>query len=316
MNGVKEFASVEEAYCECLSAVLDGGSIVSPRSSKSIERCGISFRIKNPRARLIFNPERRWSLGYAFGELLWHLSGSDDLDFISYYSSKWRRLSSHDKSTGSSYGHKIFSGKKPTRWLAAKALLTRDRDTRRCVIPIFLPTDLQTATTSKDVPCCTLLQFLIRDNKLCMINFMRSNDLMYGFTYDIFLFTFLQELMAVELGVKLGWYLHDVGSLHLYDKDIPWARRILSAEQSPPRSMTKLEQPEELIKVLRWERKLRKTKLTDQSLQFDVSPYWQSMLESLRFHKLRRAKASKEILVDALNRVGDPNYQKILRRFL
>ena len=46
-----------------------------------------------------------------------------------------------------------------------------------------------------------LFKFLIRDNKLNMITTMRSNDIYLGFTYDVFIFTLMQEILANELGM-------------------------------------------------------------------------------------------------------------------
>jgi thymidylate synthase len=71
---------------------------------------------------------------------------------------------------------------------------------------------------TKDIPCTLNLQFLLRDNKLNMIVNMRSNDIIWGLPYDLFVFTNMQEVVANTLGVELGWYLHRPGSLHLYKK--------------------------------------------------------------------------------------------------
>jgi thymidylate synthase len=46
---------------------------------------------------------------------------------------------------------------------------------------------------------------------------MRSNDAYWGLPHDVFAFTMIQEIVANELGYKLGSYKHLVGSLHLYD---------------------------------------------------------------------------------------------------
>lgn len=62
------------------------------------------------------------------------------------------------------------------------------------------------------------MQFLIREGKLNLIVCMRSNDIYLGFPYDIFNFSMFQEYIAGKLGVKLGEYIHVVGSLHYYKK--------------------------------------------------------------------------------------------------
>jgi len=68
-----------------------------------------------------------------------------------------------------------------------------------------------------DVPCTLTLQFMIRNDKLDMIVSMRSNDLLWGFSYDINQFAYIQKLLAGVLNVKLGQYIHHSNSLHIYD---------------------------------------------------------------------------------------------------
>jgi thymidylate synthase len=62
------------------------------------------------------------------------------------------------------------------------------------------------------------MDFKVRDNKLYMHTFMRSNDLVWGFQYDVFFFTLIQEIMANELNVELGSYNHTATSFHVYER--------------------------------------------------------------------------------------------------
>jgi len=56
-----------------------------------------------------------------------------------------------------------------------------------------------------------------RENKLDMIVTMRSNDLLWGFSYDINQFAYIQKLLAMIIGVGIGNYIHHSNSLHIYD---------------------------------------------------------------------------------------------------
>jgi hypothetical protein len=82
---------------------------------------------------------------------------------------------------------------------------------------------------SKDVPCTCLLQYFIRDGKLNAVTYMRSNDIILGTAYDVFVFTMLQEYIANALGVDMGAYTHVAGSLHIYEKNFDF---IESAQNS------------------------------------------------------------------------------------
>ena len=71
------------------------------------------------------------------------------------------------------------------------------------------------------------MQFLLRNGRLHLITTMRANDMYRGIVSDVFAFTFLQELMAAELGVEIGSYHHQVGSSHLYMSDFLRAMGLL-----------------------------------------------------------------------------------------
>jgi thymidylate synthase len=47
---------------------------------------------------------------------------------------------------------------------------------------------------------------------------MRSNDIWFGAGNDIPIFRWTQHMMAVCLGVPVGLYLHNVDSLHIYER--------------------------------------------------------------------------------------------------
>src|SRR5690606_23614249 len=94
---------------------------------------------------------------------------------------------------------------------------------RQCVVSLWTPHDLvmsamKSKQRPKDIPCTLTWKFYARNGKLNMCVDMRSNDLVLGMPYDIFAFTCIQRLIANELGVDVGDYVHTVGSLHLYEK--------------------------------------------------------------------------------------------------
>lgn len=99
-----------------------------------------------------------------------------------------------------------------------KNLLSIDPSSRQAVIHIKEPRNLLDNPT-KDVNCTVYLQFFVRDGKLYMITNMRSNDLWMGYPNDVLQFTAMQVRLAMELGLELGTYTHNAGSLHMYARD-------------------------------------------------------------------------------------------------
>lgn len=284
------YETLDAAFSAEIGHVLAAGRPVAPRGMGCREIEGRVIRLANPRARLITAVSRRWSLPYAVGEFCWHLSASDSLDQIGYYSKRWRELVDGDPHVrGSCYGRKLFRGVggRPNQWEAIRNLLRVDPDSRRAVLSILTPDDVADAAGSPDVPCCSTLQFLLRDGRLNLIATMRSNDLFIGFGYDIFFFTMLQELMACELGVDVGWYQHSAGSLHLYDRDLNAAERV-PASASVNAVMPPMARPEELAQVLQCEQLIREGPIPKPDMAFDVPPYWEPLVGALVFHRLRR----------------------------
>jgi thymidylate synthase len=217
--------SANEAWMHIIMDLNDGGRECSPRGLKIKEVENYSICIKNPKKRIITNPLRRMSLPYAFGELLWYLSARNDVAMMEYYSKRMRNFSDDGKTLNSAYGYRIF-GKHPmlpfNQWENVVELLTKDPDSRQAIIHLHTPNNKPT----KDEVCTLTLQFLIRNNKLDMVVNMRSNDVIWGFTYDVFSFTSFQELMANELGIKVGKYYHNAASMHIYEKDFKYLKTV------------------------------------------------------------------------------------------
>lgn len=174
--------------------------------------------IKDPTRNIIKSPDRDMPMRYAVGELLWYLSGSNRLSDISKFSTVWERMSDDGETLNSAYGKRIFEAYGFNQLEYIEKVLRAEPLSRQAVIHIKDPIDY-TEHPTKDVPCTMSLQFLIRNGKLNLTTYMRSNDIWTGFPYDVFCFTCLQILLAFRLGVDIGTYTHVTGSLHLYQRN-------------------------------------------------------------------------------------------------
>lgn len=225
---MSRFESLDSAYEALLLAALSSNCAPAPRGYPTRELSNVLLTIENPRARFITNPARRWSLPLAFGELAWHLAGSQDVEALASYASIWRHYANGSKIYGSCYGHKIFEtatfGK--SQWDLCREALISDPSTRRAVIQLYDAE--QNYPGSPDVSCVLNIQFVIRNGLLDATVLMRSNDVYFGFPYDVFFYSTLQELMAAEINQQLGAYHHFATSLHLYEKDVPKVEALLS----------------------------------------------------------------------------------------
>lgn len=80
---------------------------------------------------------------------------------------------------------------------------------------------------AKHVPCITTLDFKIRDRKLVLTSFLRSQDIYKKMYADILCLAKIQKNVADRLHVKIGSLCLDVVSAHIYEEDIKKAKEVL-----------------------------------------------------------------------------------------
>jgi thymidylate synthase len=279
------FDSMDEVQLAIFDYVLASGIRTKPRGMETLECAPVSFTLLSPRKRCISNPQRNWSLPLALGELAWHLSASDKVSSLAYYAPIWNSFADENgRITGSCYGAKIFSkGPTKSQWSEVRSILRKDPDTRRAILYF---SDPNTSFGSRDVACAISLQFLLRSGKLDAIVNMRSNDAVWGLPYDVFLFSFLQEMMAVELGTELGHYHHLVASMHIYDRHVALCRRVLEhpffLHDSAMQPMENLEEIQEFLALETAIRNARPAQVGN------LAPFWRGLLQVLYTFKESR----------------------------
>ena len=184
------------------------------RRNDTFEVIGVSATLTDPTACIIYNRVRKCDIGYLGAELAWYLSGTDSLENLRKYAPSYDNYSDDGHTANGAYG---------TRGLGLFELeamaqrIVENPTSRQHVIPIWRVRDQ--GSLSKDVPCTVSLQFLVRDEYLDLVVYMRSNDLYLGFLYDVPAFCMMLQLVAGLSGFKLGHYHHHVGSLHIYDRN-------------------------------------------------------------------------------------------------
>lgn len=197
-----------DAYAQARVQLLDA-PVIAPRGLQTKELTHVQFCIMNPRAKLGWHEARRFNLPFAVSEAVMLFAADDHVRYVDTFNHTMRQFSDDGDVLYGSYGPRIAQSLD-----AVVARLKADPDTRQAVIVVERPADFVTIT--KDVPCTIALQFAIRDGALTMHTLMRSNDLFWGFQYDVFNFTVFQEAIANTLAVPVGPYFHTALSLHVY----------------------------------------------------------------------------------------------------
>lgn len=258
----------------------------SPRSYKQREKLGTIFILTNPLERVCYSAQRKVNIIFLFAEVLWYLRGSNLIEEIAYYANRMKEYSADGKTLkGSAYGPKIFNWEGYlNQWDAVISELKKDTNSKRAVIHIRSPDEF-CIENNIDATCTLTLQFFNRNNSLYMFTNMRANDMYRGILSDVFSFTILMELMAVELGLSLGEYTHIIASSHLYDSDSKYIERVLTDyknrdqyEYTFPSMPTKSNMSYVKI-VQRYEELLRLNKLNYTPMEGELPEYWEQVVK-------------------------------------
>jgi len=276
------------------------------RAKTAIETMNVSFTLLNPIARTPYIAARKTNIVFNHAEVLWYLTGRDDLDMIAYYAPGLRPLSQDGETlTGTAYGPRLFAPTKPdgrSQFDRLVDLLRRDPDAKRATMLIMRPDELLDPA-NPDVACTLGLQLMLRRGQLHMSAYMRGNDAMIGLLGDTFAFTMIQEFAALQLGVPVGTYAHHVGSMHINLTDLPKVDAMLAertrptflAERMPATSWSDLE------KVASWEEGLRRDAATfgpDDAAALD--PYWAQVVALFEVYRQISHQPDQPVTPDAL----------------
>jgi len=223
MEIVEETGS--EAYATLLHHLATSSQArrVAPRGLATHEDLNVTLRITDPGEVHVLRTRRKPNLRIAATEAMHLVGGISSLNQLDRASGgRFSQFANGGRLLGA-YGPRAHD-----QLLAVERLLRRDPDTRQAMVSLW--TGHEHDVDSRDVPCTTTLQFFIRGGALHLRVTMRSNDAWLGLPYDLMMFSCLQRTMACALGVEPGEYSHSVGSMHLYERDLDAAYRVLDGD--------------------------------------------------------------------------------------
>ena len=216
---MNESKNIGYTYQANLHRILNFGKEVSPRGMLTKEILGAQIRLDDSAQCVLTLPTRKLNYAFSVAEWLWMLFGRNDVRFISVFNSQIGKFSDNGETFAGAYGPMITS-----QLEYVYNSLKKDKDSRQAISINWRPNP----GPSKDIPCTIGYHFLIRDNKLNLITWMRSNDLWLGTPYDIFNFCQIQNFLAGLLGIERGSYIHNADSLHLYEQHFEIARKVVN----------------------------------------------------------------------------------------
>lgn len=225
--------------------------IRSPRGQKVHEIIGAHIRIADPTCCLWNGGDnsREYPVQYLKDELTAYLACTDGLEDFKRISKFWGQLSDDAQTVNSAYGKIIYELRLTNKKFDAdegyfdtslqlaelwqNAVFTqfnwvvesfkKDKDTRQAIM--FVASPFFQYKDNKDFICTLNYHFIINSrNELDMIVNRRSQDIHFGMTFDIpweavLQMTILHEIQKFYPEVKLGSYMLNCNSLHMYERN-------------------------------------------------------------------------------------------------
>lgn len=228
-----------ECYKESLEHLVANGPTNNARGTVSKELLDVALVVEDPTQCLYLNQARGSQTKYIAAEFLWYYMGRKDVGFISKWAKFWETIQNPDGSANSAYGNLIFTEKNQhdlTQYQWAIQSLMNDSNTRQAVLHFNKP--VHQHFSNKDFVCTMYANLHIRNNKLYMSVFMRSNDAVWGTPTDVAFFCSLQMQIHSHLKqfypeLELGSYTHVANSYHVYDRHYDLADSMLTHEFVP-----------------------------------------------------------------------------------
>jgi len=275
--------SAHEIYRSQLQCLLERGAEVTVRGLRSRELLNAVTIITEPRRRVHLVPGRRANPFLALSESIWLLAGRNDVQALLPYNKRIMDYSDDGETLYDAYGYRI---KNQIPELIER--LQVDSSDRRAVLMVWEPRDLTAVT--KSPPCNDIIMFKLRDGRLHMTVFCRSNDIHWGlYAVNLCQFSVLQEYLATRLRAELGTQTHISNSLHLY-LDGPGAGPTKRMQRCWETGLPLLPEPQPLFPsgLPRHEEFVRScSAILDGEMLHDDVPFLEFADDFLRYYRVR-----------------------------
>jgi len=206
-------------YHDLLKTVLENGNTKSDRTGTgtiSIFGYQMRFNLSDGFPLLTTKKIHFKSVVY---ELLWFLKGSTNISYLKKNNIRiWDEWADDNGELGPIYGNqwRSWSSSDGTQIDQVELLINNIRsnpDSRRHIISAWNVGDLD---KMKLPPCHILFQFYVHDNKLSCQLYQRSADIFLGVPFNIASYALLTMMIADQLGLEYGEFIHTLGDAHIY----------------------------------------------------------------------------------------------------
>lgn len=210
--------NVHEALPAGLAALMkDGEERQSRNGPVLVFPTPVTTVYEYPDERVIFWPGRDANPFFHLHEAIWMTGGRNDLKSVTRFVKRMASFSDDGKTLHGAYGHRWRRHFGADQLKIIIETLRGNHEDRRCVLGMWDPV-VDLGRKGRDVPCNTQAYFSVSaEGCLDMTVCNRSNDLVLGaYGANAVHFSFLQEFVAIAVGVELGRYYQMSNNLHAY----------------------------------------------------------------------------------------------------
>lgn len=155
----------------------------------------------------------------AQGKALGYVNNQFTKELGPVYGAQWRRFNYYDDPA---------SGEDQIAGILNQ--LRHHPDSRRIILSAWNPMVLDAQALP---PCHTLSQFRVYNGRLSCQMYQRSCDAFLGLPFNIASYALLTHLLAREVGLEVGDYVHTIGDAHIYRNHFDQVKEQLSRTEYP-----------------------------------------------------------------------------------
>lgn len=223
-------------YEEFLKYVFENGAVKTDRTgtgTKSVLGGQLRFDLSDSFPLITTKKVHFKSVVY---ELLWFLKGDTNIKYLTDNGVRiWNEWADENGDLGPVYGKQwrsweTPSGEKVDQIQNVLDTLKNNPDSRRIIVNAWNVGELSEMALT---PCHCLFQFYVAEGKLSCQLYQRSADLFLGVPFNIASYALLTLMIAQEVGLEPGEFVHTFGDAHIYSNHEEQVKEQLSREMRP-----------------------------------------------------------------------------------
>lgn len=225
-----------QQYLNLLQHILDNGTQKTDRTGTgTISTFGHQLRF-NLQEGFPLVTTKKVHLKSIIYELLWFLKGDTNIAYLKDHNVKiWDEWADAQGNLGPVYGKqwRSWEGKDGKIVDQISDLITQIKktpDSRRLIVSAWNVGELPEMAL---MPCHTLFQFYVADNRLSCQLYQRSADVFLGVPFNIASYALLTMMIAQVCDLEPGDFVHTFGDVHIYNNHIDQVTLQLSREPFP-----------------------------------------------------------------------------------